>query len=334
MIRVVQISESEYSVKGHGVHTAYMETCAALEKRAEITLRTNTFEKADIRHIHTVGPYSLVQLLFASGKKVVSAHVVPDSFVGSLVGAKYWLGIATRYLRWFYNRADLAIAVSDQTKKDLEAIGVTSPISVIYNMIDTEKYKQARTRRDELRQKFDVKPSERVVVGNGQIQPRKRFDTFLAIARQLPEVKFIWVGGMPFGKVAADQSKMQEMIDTAPDNVTVTGVVPIETVAEYFAASDVFVMTSEQETFGLAIIEAAASGLPVVLRDINDYDHTFRADALMCSEGEFAPKIAQLLDDEKLYRDLQQRAENIAQRYDSSKIVSGLIEHYQALLKK
>ncbi len=334
MIRVVQVSESEYSVQGHGVHTAYVETCNALGTHPEVTLLKNSFEKADIRHIHTVGPYSLIHLLFVSGKKVVSAHVVPDSFVGSLVGAKYWRRLAEYYLRWFYNRADLVIAVSDETKKDLEAIGVKKPISVIYNMIDTGKYRLARERRDELREKFAIKNDEFVVVGNGQIQPRKRFDTFINIARALPDVKFIWVGGMPFGKIAADQAAMQKMIDTAPENVTISGVVPIETVAEYFAASDIFVMTSEQETFGLAIIEAAAAGLPVVLRDIHDYDATFRPYALMCSEDGFIDGIRRLIDDSPYYEQMKQDAAVLAQRYDSSVIVNVLVDNYKQLLDR
>jgi 1,2-diacylglycerol-3-alpha-glucose alpha-1,2-galactosyltransferase len=139
-LTVVQVSESAFSVQGHGVHTAFIETVRGLTK-AGVTVCTNRlWGKADIRHIHTTGPYSLLHLLFGSGKKIVSAHVVPASFVGSLKGAKYWLGCATWYLRWFYNRADVVIAVSDATKTELRRIGVSRPIEVIHNMVDTRRY--------------------------------------------------------------------------------------------------------------------------------------------------------------------------------------------------
>lgn len=332
-LRVIVVSESEFSVQGHGVHTAYVETVAALEKQSTVTVTTNNFGRADIRHIHTVGPYALFQLLFGSGRKIVSAHVVPESFVGSLVGAKYWLWLARGYLRWFYNCADVVIAVSDQTKSQLRQLGVGTRIEVVYNMVDVVKYASLRGKKLALRRQLGVDKDKPVVIGNGQIQPRKRFDTFVNTAKQLPELEFIWVGGIPFGKVAAEHVEMQRLCDEAPDNLTVTGVVSLEQVAEYFAVGDVFLMTSEQETFGLAIVEAAAAGLPIVLRDIADYDATFRPHAVMCDESEFAGSIARLLDDKEEYQHYQRQAKVIADKYSSANIVERLIELYASTQK-
>jgi 1,2-diacylglycerol-3-alpha-glucose alpha-1,2-galactosyltransferase len=332
-LKVCVVSESEMTVQGHGVHTAYVETVNALKAHDDVEVFTNSFASADIRHIHTVGPYSLLQLLLMRGKKVVSAHVVPDSFVGSLAGTKYWLWLAKIYLRWFYNRAAAVIAVSDQTKEDLKKLGVTTRIEVIYNMIDISKYSAITQSKEEMKQQLGFDLSQPVVVGNGQIQPRKRFDTFVNIARAMPDVRFVWVGGMPFGKVAASQGDMQKLIDEAPENLTVTGVVPLEKVAEYFHASDVFVMTSEQETFGLAIIEAAASGLPIVLRDIPDYDTTFRGDAVIADEDGFVDAIRRLLDDDGYYQEMKQHADSIAERYSSEAVVERLVDLYKSVLQ-
>lgn len=330
-LRVVQISESDFSVQGHGVHTAFVETLRGLEARDDVVVSKNNFRTADIRHIHTVGPYSLLQLLFGRGKKVVSAHVVPASFVGSLVGAKYWLGIAKLYLRWFYNRASLAVAVSDQTKQELEALGVKRPIRVIYNMVDTKQYRVSSEERQALREKFGL-TSEFVVVSNGQVQPRKRVDTFMKMASELPEMQFIWIGGMPFGRAGDDFKAMQDLIRRAPENVMVTGVVPLEKVREYFATADVFVMPSMQETFGLAIVEAAASGLPLVLRDISDYDKTFRRDAVMCNEEQFASAVQKLASDQEYYERMKQAAARVAERFDSETITADLVDVYRSLL--
>lgn len=332
-LRVVQISESEFSVKGHGVHTAFVETRRGLEKLADVDVAHNSFRAADVRHIHTVGPYSLVQLL-RSGTKVISGHVVPASFVGSLVGTKYWLWFAEAYLRWFYNRAAVVVAVSDATKDELRAIGVTSRIEVVHNMIDSSQYKTTPAKKRQARKKLGIPADAVVVTSNGQVQPRKRVDTFLKIARELPDMSFIWIGGMPFGKVAADSAKMQREIDSAPENVHFTGVVPLEEVRDYFAASDVFVSTSDQETFGIAIVEAAASGLPVVLRDIRDYDHTFRPDAVMCREEEFVEAIKKLSSDKKYYARMQGRALQMADRYDSEVVARKLVDIYRSSMSE
>lgn len=330
-LRIVQISESDFGIQGHGVHTAFLETLHGLQARDDVEVSKNNFHAADIRHIHTVGVYALVQLMFGRGKKVISAHVVPASFVGSLVGAKYWLGLAKWYLRWFYNRAALVIAVSDQTKQELEALGVKRPIRVIYNMVDTKRYKAQPGERQALRKKLGLS-GEFVVVSNGQVQPRKRFDSFIKMASELPEMRFIWVGGMPFGRAADDFKAMQDLIKHAPENVTVTGVVSLEKVREYFIVADVFVMPSMQETFGLAIVEAAASGLPLVLRDIPDYDQTFRADAVMTREGQFDDAVRKLASDTEYYQQMQAAAARVAKRFDSQTITAELIDTYRSLL--
>lgn len=331
-MKVVQVSESAFSVQGHGVHTAFVETTNGLGALDEVSVSQNSFAAADIRHIHTVGPYSLMHLLFGRGRKVVSAHVVPESFVGSLVGTRYWLGFARWYLRWFYNRAAIVIAVSDTTKQELERMGVRSPIEVVYNMVDTSRYHATAADRAAARRQLGIDPGSTVVIGNGQVQPRKRVDTFIEIAKALPDVKFIWVGGMPFGKVAAKASDMQRLIASAPSNVTFTGVVDLELVRTYLAAGDIFAMTSEQETFGLAIVEAAASGLPVVLRDMPDYDYTFRPHAVMCHEDEFAREVKKLIRNQEYYDKMMSHAKQLAERYDSRTVARQLASIYKTLL--
>ncbi|HET7630487.1 MAG TPA: hypothetical protein VFK03_03875, partial [Candidatus Saccharimonadales bacterium] len=61
-MKVNIVSESEFSVKGHGVHTAYLEHVNSLEKLKDITVQVNKLGVADITHIHTVGAYSLLHL--------------------------------------------------------------------------------------------------------------------------------------------------------------------------------------------------------------------------------------------------------------------------------
>jgi 1,2-diacylglycerol-3-alpha-glucose alpha-1,2-galactosyltransferase len=330
-MRVVQISESEFSVKGHGVHTAYIETYNILKKTANIEVSKNSFRKSDVRHIHTIGPYSLLHLIFGSGKKVVSAHVVPESFIGSLLWAKYWQGIAKAYLKWFYNRADVVIAVSGDTEKSLLSLGVKSKIITVSNMIDVSFYRDYHPDKQALKIQLNIPPDKKVVVANGQIQPRKRVDMFIEMAKNLPEIEFIWVGGIPFGKIADDFESMNALLENAPSNMKFTGVVERGQVRDYFAVSDIFVMPSDQETFGLAIIEAAACGLPVLIRDIRDYDHTFRDDAVICSDTQqFVDEITKILSDQKYFRDVSSRSHAIADKYDSAIVVEDLLSAYRS----
>lgn len=330
------VSESDISVQGHGVHTAYVEMLNALRTAPEVTVTPGKFNEqvdCDIVHLHTVGPRIWRKLHQKGPKKVISAHVVPDSFVGSLVGAKYWRFLATWYLRWVYNRADILLAVSNETKRDLLKMGVRAPIVVQYNSIDTTFYQPKPGRREVIRKKLGINDDTFVVIGAGQVQPRKRIEDFLAVASQLPEVHFVWVGGMPFGKVAASSRQLEQMIATAPNNVSFPGIVALEEMPGYYQAADMFWLPSEQETFGLVVVEAAASGLPIMLRDIVDYEETFRADAFLgASRLDFTAHIASLQSSSAEYKKWQRHANNIAKRFDSRAATQRLVDIYTDLV--
>src|SRR5690606_25075370 len=111
--------------------------------------------------------------------------------------------------------------------------------------------------------------------------------------QQEPDMQFVWVGGTPFKRLGAASGELETLAGSVP-TFTVTGVIPYEQVVDYFKAADVFLLPSEQETFGLVVIEAAAAGLPVVLRDIPDYQQTFASSAIMANEQDFLAHIRKL----------------------------------------
>ena len=333
-LKVDMISESEFTVQGHGVHTAFVEMTNALKARDDADVVVNEARpEADIVHAQTIGLYSARKLRTSGGKKVISGHVVPASFIGSIKGAKLAEPLARMYLRRFYNKADLVLAVSDYTKEELKKIGVKKPISVLYNTIDTTTYANSTAKKKAARQNLGINKDAFVVVGNGQVQPRKRVDVFFAMAQKMPEMEFVWVGGVPFGAIAAENGAMQKMMKNPPKNLKFTGVIPLEEVPDYYRAADAFVLPSEQETFGLVVVEAAAAGLPVVLRDISDYDTTFRDGAVMAaSDDDFTVQVEKLRNNKKFYKQQQQAAEKIAKRFDSKAGGERLMEFYRSIL--
>jgi 1,2-diacylglycerol-3-alpha-glucose alpha-1,2-galactosyltransferase len=207
-IKVNIISESVFTVQGNGVDTAFLDTRDALRKiGAEV--ETNSYKNCDIVHIHTVGPYSLLKLLKNRNKAVVTAHVVPDSFVGSLVLAKSWLPLAKIYLRFFYNQAKAVIAVSPEVKEELIALGVKQKIYILPNSVNLDKFKKDEKETLTLRKKYGLKKSDFVTITVGQVQPRKGVTTFIKVARALPDIQFIWAGGIPFKFLAADYERAE-----------------------------------------------------------------------------------------------------------------------------
>ncbi len=145
-----------------------------------------------------------------------------------------------------------------------------------------------------------------IILGNGQIQPRKRFDVFASLAEKFPEREFIWVGGMPFKSLGADSGKLQKITEHLPKNLRITGVIPLESVRKYFVLADIFVLPSMQENHPIAVLEAAGAGLPILLRDIPEYDDTFRGYVAMAeTDGDFEKQLERLLEDPQYFSGMQ-----------------------------
>lgn len=333
-MKVNVISESAFTVQGHGVHSAFTDTIDALRQYTDCDVLANTGRAADIVHIHTVGPYSLAKLLLGSGAKIVSAHVMPDSFVGSLLGAWYWYGVAAAYLRRFYNRSDAVLAVSCEVVEQLAAMKVRKPVYLVPNTIKTQQFANTGELRIAARKKFDIPADMFVVVGSGQVQPRKRIDSFVNAALKLPEARFIWVGGMPFKKLAADYSAMDKIMQNHPRNVAFTGQVSRAEVIDYFRAADLFFFPSVQETFGIVIVEAAAAGLPILLRDLEGYRRTFGRGYERGDDSTFSGIIAKFKSDSAYYKMWQIASASIAKQYDAKQGADRLMEVYTEVLSK
>lgn len=337
-IRVNMVSESDITVQGHGVHTAYVEMAQALERRPDVALQRGGFGKkldVDIIHLHTIGFYAYRKLLQRGPKKVVSAHIVPASLVGSIILAKVWLPLAARYMRWFYGKADVILAVSGTVARILhEDLRIPKEkIQVFYNTINMSRYNATNNERREARKKLNVKNDAFVVVGNGQVQPRKRLDIFVRMAKALPDVEFIWVGGIPFKQLGADYAEMQKLIASAPKNLTITGVIPHEDVRDFFLVANVFCLPAEQENHPMCVLEAASASLPIVLRDIPEYNDTFGDDAIRCQDDDFVAAITSLRDAKK-YKVQQEKTAAIAERFDSSEAAERLVALYNGLIKR
>ena len=334
MIKVNMISETEFTVKGHGVHTAYIEITNALKKNPKVQVEVNSKGKYDIIHIQTMGFYAIRKLLKPGPQKVVSAHLVPDSFLGSIRWAEKWRWAAKIYLKWFYSKADLVLACSGSVRQELQEEMSLQNVDVLYNSIDMSGYHRTQTDQINARDNLGIHPDQIVVMGNGQLQPRKRFDLFYDMAVLRPDFLFIWVGGIPFGSLlGADAARMKQLVDSAPPNLKVTGIIDLEEVRQYYHAADIFTLPAEQENHPMCVLEAAGTGLPIVLRDIFNYHDTFYGGAVMAkTDDDFLTEIDRLASEPAYRKDWEQKSVIIKDRFDSKNSAERLIGFYDKLL--
>ncbi|HSE61622.1 MAG TPA: glycosyltransferase family 4 protein, partial [Candidatus Saccharimonadales bacterium] len=199
------------------------------------------------------------------------------------------------------------------------------------NTVDMSVYRATSADREVARTSLAIKEDQRVVVSCAQIQPRKRFDVFCEVATALPSAKFIWIGGIPFKMLGADYARMQHLLDTKPANVVVTGVIPHDDVRRYLQAADVFFLPSEQENHPMAVLEAAGAGLPIVLRDIPEYNDTFKQDAIRGTDATFVDLIVRLSTDTAFRKQALTGSKDIAERFDSASGSRQLLAAYKSI---
>jgi 1,2-diacylglycerol-3-alpha-glucose alpha-1,2-galactosyltransferase len=325
-----------FTVRGHGVHSAFEDHVRFLTSRDDTQTAVNGRPRrsTDIVHLHTVGPYSLLFLLFGAYRKVATAHITVGSLVESIVGARQLRWIIQRYLRSFYNRLDLLIAVSEQTAVELRQAGVTKPVVVLPNLIRCQEVHAARNRRTQVRRRLGLGDSEVLVLSVGQVQPRKGLVEFLKCARNMPQVRFLWAGAAIFGAASADKSNLERSLRTASSNVLYTGQVSRHQIFEYLAAADIYVSLSRQETFGLAVLEAAAASCPLVLSDIPVFRATYGGAAQYVGVDGPVPIIAKLAEDGELRRNWGRQARKVAIRHDWGSVGESLISVYREVTER
>jgi glycosyltransferase involved in cell wall biosynthesis len=157
--------------------------------------------------------------------------------------------------------SDATIAVSDVVKDRLTRWGVPArKITVIPNGLETAPLAFDPAKREQARQQFGIGPDTYVIGALGRIHENKRVDLMVeAAAPMLGErCKILIVGrGEHQPQVEATAARLG-----VSDHVIFGGFQP--DTAAMMSVFDLYVAASVQETFGLAVLEAMASGLPVI----------------------------------------------------------------------
>jgi glycosyltransferase involved in cell wall biosynthesis len=138
-------------------------------------------------------------------------------------------------------------------------------IHVIYNGVDTKKFKP-RQNKTELRKAFSLKEDDKIVLFVGRLYYRKGLETLLrsipAVLEEFNKIKFV-ISGKGFKRKEENLRNLAKELHIE-NYVTFLGYVPDEKLPHLYSASDIFVLPAIYENFSFAILEAQATGLPVI----------------------------------------------------------------------
>jgi 1,2-diacylglycerol-3-alpha-glucose alpha-1,2-galactosyltransferase len=330
---VHMVSETEYFAKGQGVHTAFIDNLELLRNQKDIELVVNNEGYGDVFHSHTYGPFYFWKGRNYKGKRIHTVHVIPDSLKGSIPFWKFLMPIAKLYFKMVYSYADVCIAISPMVEESIKALGVKTTIKRISNSIPIDRWKRSEIKRNKGRELLNLEENEFVILGVGQLQERKGIDDFIELAAKIPNAKFVWAGGRPFGKFTEGIKRIDEKIKNATSNIQFTGLVDLMQMPHIYAAADLFLFTSFQENCPLAPLEAAASGIPVIYRDLKEYELLYKNPYIKAKDiNGFEKMIFDFMHNPNYYVDGVKISEKLVTQFDKDKIRVELVKLYNELI--
>ncbi len=216
----------------------------------------------DVLHISTPGPVGLLGLLAARQRGLPvcgTYHTDFPRYAGELTGDPALEQVGWRFMQWFYGQMDRVAAPTESIRREL--IGHhfdRDRLHVVGRGVDTGKFHPDR--RDAKLRAAWGRHSIKLLYA-GRLSREKNLETlaraFARLCRTRPDVSLVLVGDGPY------RAELQRMLDGLP--VHFTGVLSGEVLWRTFASCDLFAFPSKTDTFGRVVLEAQASGLPVVV---------------------------------------------------------------------
>ncbi|WP_217240329.1 glycosyltransferase [Streptomyces sp. AC555_RSS877] len=217
-------------------------------------------------HLYRACVYGRLAARLAGVRAVVATeHSLGDS---QMEGRKLTAGVRALYLA-SERLGSATVAVSPVVADRLRRWGVPAPrIEVVPNGIDVTRFRFDLSRRHHTRRRLGLPEHAYVVGGIGRLTPGKRFDVLIRAIARLPDDHWLLlVGAGPESSVlrrTAHEAGVAERVLFTGERPNLPDGSPGPDLPSLTAAMDLLVSPAPEESFGLAVVEALASGLPVL----------------------------------------------------------------------
>jgi len=223
-MKVSHYFEFEDHVTG-GIHESVVHQRKMLDREG-IEYTTEATLDADVLHCNLMGPRSVWYAKRASDRGipvVAHTHVTAEDFGDSFRFTNALAKPLKPYLSRAYRLADALVCPSEYNRGVIEEYTDT-PTTVISNGVDREKLAGFESLEDEYRERYDLSPPTVFLVGH--VIKRKGLETFVDLARELPDIDFAWFGPLDLSLKAArppGSSRSRQRTARSPGSSTTFG---------------------------------------------------------------------------------------------------------------
>jgi glycosyltransferase involved in cell wall biosynthesis len=287
----------------------------------------------DVIHVHAPNFFSCYIIPVAKLKRipiVATVHLEEVDPVGYLLSAFRKLALA---------RFDKVIAVSNYTRSLALNAGVKGDkISVIYNSCDETFFGQSKN-KDAIRKKYNIPMDIKVIIFVGQLINRKGvsflIESLRILRKTVDNFLTIIVGqGEEFQKL---KSLVKEY--GLVNHVDFRGNVTRKMLAELYSVADVFVLPSLAEGHSVALVEAMASGLPLIASDIEGSRVSIKEEVngYLIDIGnvqKLAQRLKIILTDSNLQQKMSRNSSKIyGEKFSTKILIDNYLEIYKSVIK-
>lgn len=234
------------------------------------------------------------------------------------------------YFRWLHNQADLNLCPSQYTQQQLEARAFER-VAIWGRGVDTQRYNPAHRTQEWRLRLTQGEPDRPLLLYVGRLATEKRIDWLRPVLDHMPDAALALVGDGPL------REELCRLF--AGTRTTFTGYLEGLDLARAYAASDLFVFASTSETFGNVVLEAMASGLPVIAAGAGGpVDHIRNGENGFLSDPndptDFAALVSRAISDDNLLAQMSKTARAYAETQTWDMILDGLLAQYERVIRE
>lgn len=314
----------------------YMEMYFALKKFHPEVIHSQTSDPIGVAAAHYAREHEV--------PFVTTGHNYPDQITGQMKGLglmkKPIDAVLAAFMANYREKSDYVtmpteMAIQDLMLKKKREFGV--PIEALSNGVDLSEFHPGEASA-KIYKKYSIPVDSPIVLYVGRVDPAKSvgavLEAFSQVLEKVSDAKLVIVGD------GIDLSHLKELARylQIDESVKFLGKVLGEDLRELYKVGNVFATASETETQGIVLIEAAATGLPIVAVDAGAVREICKTheNGFLCKPGnvdEIAKSIVKILQDAELQKKYGEASVKLAQNHDLKSTLTRFVEIYQEAIE-
>ncbi len=292
----------------------------------------------DIIHTHLfygAGIEALISGKLLKTPIVGTNHTAVRAFlIYSPIHADWFNNLLIKYSNWYYERCDFVATPSRAILEEMQFDGFKKEAHIISNPIDTGTFRPL-SNKNSLKKKFGV--GNFTIIHAGRLSRERSVEVIIKslqiVKKKIPEAELLIAGR------GVAENELRELASSLglQKSITFLGFLSKPALAEAYNASEVFVITSPSDTQSMVMMQAMASGLPIVgvkARALPEYINKKNGFVVpVGDEAAVAEKIIYLLKNRSTSEALGRGAQNFAKEFSTECIVDEWEKIYEKIIK-